>query len=830
MEGKFKHQESRGLPGGPNEVFEYITGVFSTDGYKRDSPDVNNPFNIINSGNITMKGVDFPVMGMDNLGNQQAMIPGNDYQFPGDQVFEMPMAQTGGGKIGKRGFLYTNNDIISGGGTLNFPTGTRINASAVVPKGFNPTFKGSGSFGINQQLGNFNIGNRLDVPVRNDGETGERLPYTLKNTLSAEWKKALGNFNLKAGIVAPLIKNSAGSLELNPEVKTSVVYNIPPNKDKFKGKKLLGDGGALDRFITKAQGGTSVGNEFPEYPLISGTNPNSGVDKRFIEKFKTRVIEPGVGQTRHIQYTGPSNEGKVLQTGDSDEFFIKPGTISDVDLNNATSVKFKGNIEGREKMLKKLNRQNFLGARGFRGSGWKTGLNDAEIQEFKDDNPFFKKGRVKEIDYDLTKADPTKNIYYNDPGSYKFQTGGEPIVVEVGRGPAGLLDKPYWDPENVNLTYDDDEFYESIFDPRIAEKNKANQLAEDNYKKALDERQKAILEIEKAKKLYREVWQEDFKDSTATTSLQARNWAQSQPKWKIASGILDKYDLPSTKLKSTESRSGFTYEAKYDVNADLSDMYPEMPVLNKPFPNIKYNLSDLPEGIDETDFRKWINYYYPDYATNNEIDSATPSRAGNDIIKSAWYELGDQYSPMSKLKTRGLEQPVIENELAPVIPREVESKSRGTLVSTEASDGRTTVQDTKTGGVFGQYDTPEQARIAMIEASTEGYTLNNSSITDISGDDLQKLYDVAESQAPYRPNARQQSNYQALQKLKGYAEGGPIKVSDADAIAYKAYFNEEDKSKKAKKIYDKLNRVYYKKAKAENMSSPNYILTYIITP
>lgn len=243
MEGKFKHQESRGLPGGPNEVFEYITGVFSTDGYKRDSPDVNNPFNIINSGNITMKGVDFPVMGTDNLGNQQAMIPGNDYQFPGDQVFEIPMAQTGGGKIGKRGFLYTNNDIISGGGTLNFPTGTRINASAVVPKGFNPTFKGSGSFGINQQLGNFNVGNRLDVPVRNDGETGERLPYTLKNTLSAEWKKALGNFNLKAGIVAPLIKNNTGSVELNPEIKASVVYNIPPNKKKFKGK-MLADGGS----------------------------------------------------------------------------------------------------------------------------------------------------------------------------------------------------------------------------------------------------------------------------------------------------------------------------------------------------------------------------------------------------------------------------------------------------------------------------------------------------------------------------------------------------------------------------------------------------------
>ena len=96
MKGKFEHKESRGLPGGPNEQFTYITGVFSVDGYKADSPDVNNPFNVIPSGNITMKGVDFPVIGTDNLGNTKLMKPGKDYKFPGDMVFEVPMAQFGG--------------------------------------------------------------------------------------------------------------------------------------------------------------------------------------------------------------------------------------------------------------------------------------------------------------------------------------------------------------------------------------------------------------------------------------------------------------------------------------------------------------------------------------------------------------------------------------------------------------------------------------------------------------------------------------------------------------------------------------------------------------
>jgi len=40
-------------------------------------------------------------MGTDNLGNSQAMIPGNDYQFPGDMVFETPMYKNGGGLLTK---------------------------------------------------------------------------------------------------------------------------------------------------------------------------------------------------------------------------------------------------------------------------------------------------------------------------------------------------------------------------------------------------------------------------------------------------------------------------------------------------------------------------------------------------------------------------------------------------------------------------------------------------------------------------------------------------------------------------------------------------------
>ena len=44
----------------------------------------------IPSNQITMEGVPYPVLGEDNLGNQQMMYPGMNYTFPGDNVTEYP--------------------------------------------------------------------------------------------------------------------------------------------------------------------------------------------------------------------------------------------------------------------------------------------------------------------------------------------------------------------------------------------------------------------------------------------------------------------------------------------------------------------------------------------------------------------------------------------------------------------------------------------------------------------------------------------------------------------------------------------------------------------
>jgi hypothetical protein len=64
----------------------------SKKGYLRNSPDVNKPQNIIKGGDITMKGVDFKVHGIDSNGYAKVMTPGNNYKFPNAKyVIETPI-------------------------------------------------------------------------------------------------------------------------------------------------------------------------------------------------------------------------------------------------------------------------------------------------------------------------------------------------------------------------------------------------------------------------------------------------------------------------------------------------------------------------------------------------------------------------------------------------------------------------------------------------------------------------------------------------------------------------------------------------------------------
>ena len=97
MKKSFKKYEVAGLPGGPNELKRFTNGFIISERGQWDYPGqptaVPTP-----TGKITMQGVEDDLVGIDNLGNMQYMTPGNDYQFEGDMVYEIPQAKKGGSK------------------------------------------------------------------------------------------------------------------------------------------------------------------------------------------------------------------------------------------------------------------------------------------------------------------------------------------------------------------------------------------------------------------------------------------------------------------------------------------------------------------------------------------------------------------------------------------------------------------------------------------------------------------------------------------------------------------------------------------------------------
>lgn len=60
-------------------------------GYKRNSPYVNSDKLIIDSNNITMKNVDFPIYAKTDLGESKIMYPNKNYHFKSQKVMEIPI-------------------------------------------------------------------------------------------------------------------------------------------------------------------------------------------------------------------------------------------------------------------------------------------------------------------------------------------------------------------------------------------------------------------------------------------------------------------------------------------------------------------------------------------------------------------------------------------------------------------------------------------------------------------------------------------------------------------------------------------------------------------
>jgi hypothetical protein len=86
-----------------------MKGNVTNTGYWPNSPDRNNDYNIIPSNEITMEGMNMPLIGISNTGDMRVMNPNENHKFNGDYVTEFPM-NNNAIFLGK--FKYANGGLV----------------------------------------------------------------------------------------------------------------------------------------------------------------------------------------------------------------------------------------------------------------------------------------------------------------------------------------------------------------------------------------------------------------------------------------------------------------------------------------------------------------------------------------------------------------------------------------------------------------------------------------------------------------------------------------------------------------------------------------------
>ena len=148
MEKYFNKYSRKGLPNGANEQESFAQGFVVSKRGQWDFP--GQPTMIPNAnGRITMQGVYDRLLGIDDQGNSMIMEPGGEYQFPGNNVFEIPLPKAQMGVIGQQASNQRKGDIYP---FLSYETGDSYPTAGVeYIKGF-PTrdrrLKHSGAVGI----------------------------------------------------------------------------------------------------------------------------------------------------------------------------------------------------------------------------------------------------------------------------------------------------------------------------------------------------------------------------------------------------------------------------------------------------------------------------------------------------------------------------------------------------------------------------------------------------------------------------------------------------------------------------------------------------------
>ena len=159
-------------------------------------------------------------------------------------------------------------------------------------------------------------------------------------------------------------------------------------------------------------------------PNNQQTNPN--LQNRATKKAFSKVAD-GSRVNTNVTYDQEmrnfknlDQEGRVTNTISGNEIFENTGDVrSNATLKNNVDVSFDGTLGDNVKTINKINRGNFTGAHGFRGKGWDNNMSKEEKKSFKEENPFYVKGRSRKQSYDF--SNPSNNGRQNNNTNYQYK-------------------------------------------------------------------------------------------------------------------------------------------------------------------------------------------------------------------------------------------------------------------------------------------------------------------------------------------------------------------------------------------------------------------------
>lgn len=425
----------KGLPGGPNELVTKLTTIrksmYSTEGYKRNSPDKNRPYNIIPSGNITMKGVDFPVLGTDNLGNSQMMMPGYDYKFPGNEVFEIPMAQKGIEVKGRKGVRQNPDGTVS----------THLMAREYVPN------KGWVVF---PTLFQNEDGTWLEIPTNNGWgrayeeaikrkevyEFGEDKKAAVNFADKGSWKKPKAQFGMS-------VSESSKPDTYNPyDVSnfTSLLPDVSKTKEESKKTQSVYNPSKPGKFNLPVPGRPGA-----EKKSTNGIMVESGIPLT------------DIGDSRSfMEYS--------VKSGDTLGNIAKAFGVSVSEIANTNNIKNPNLIRVNQKLkIPDINSSN--SAEGII-------INDRLYPYVGDDANLFSGGDLAEKERRLNDLDDKSKIinYHNikDPNRKYIIVDKKKAIAEVYRGPQKLYDYPIISGANSG----DQSDHQTVTAAKLTEKSK----------------------------------------------------------------------------------------------------------------------------------------------------------------------------------------------------------------------------------------------------------------------------------------------------------------------------------------------------------------------